>query len=589
MAGNLLLLLAKGGFRCYFWTLATCFVLGGILTLPWTIPWLVHYIHETVSTQKELFSRLSSATPPSGFYGQGAWWAWLITLGMSHGHSVRALLKDHRGHGWDYDLIGASSYTVAAAVDLIFKARAVSVLGEAASASPLLPAMLCAERAVLVGAGSAILSIFTALLRRSGGKRLVCIAAIPLAFSLVASAFVYHAHEAMSAKTPVIWCTMHDGKKHKNPIHSFPALDGVPAVLASLAGVFFSRSMNWEYLLIPYGLTIRSAVADVVVAYLGLEFPRARRHGERDMEYYLSISRDILLISILSVIGMLQCLAAFFLVLAALFVAFFTILWLLLRLSLFWLTYFLAFCPWMGYFPLTGISFLEMDQISAFLGVAITAALRTLQPIVVAARRSQDSGRTNGQRPPRDDSDESAVLFMDRNDLPLPKISRPSVPPKRSVFKFLLLYTSTSPSLTLPPPNLQRRPTLPSISQLIKPQAHTSLAPAKPPTADTHRCYYLRQLSLPGSKSIPPSASMPRHHHDVGYRHTFVLSHSNLAQGCSARSVDITDVGAFHPAVRLPDNCCRLRISLIAYRWAASLTHPFVFFSGVGATSSSPV
>jgi hypothetical protein len=67
--------------------------------------------------------------------------------------------------GWDYDLIGASSYIVAAAIDLILKSRAVVQSRDTASDSLILPAIqvACAEYVVSVGTGSSLITILTAV------------------------------------------------------------------------------------------------------------------------------------------------------------------------------------------------------------------------------------------------------------------------------------------------------------------------------------------------------------------------------------------------------------------------------------------
>ncbi|KAJ7932025.1 hypothetical protein B0H13DRAFT_1857442 [Mycena leptocephala] len=168
-------------------------------------------IEETIGTQRTLLSRITSDTAISGFYGPGAWWAWLITLGTTHGHTGMALLmKGNLLDEWDYDLIGATGYIIAASIDLIKKSRVIAELGDAAGESPLLPALVCAERAVAIGAGSSIFSLLTSLIgwpnaRRSG------IGLTALIFTLVASFSALRAHEIISNSTPVLWCRVHNG------------------------------------------------------------------------------------------------------------------------------------------------------------------------------------------------------------------------------------------------------------------------------------------------------------------------------------------------------------------------------------------
>ncbi|KAJ7891137.1 hypothetical protein B0H13DRAFT_2340633 [Mycena leptocephala] len=55
---------------------------------------------------------------------------------------------------------------------------------------------------------------------------------------------------------------------------------------------------------------------------------------------------------------------------------------LILRLALWWPMYILAFFPQLPYFPITGISIREMDQITALLGVAVVAALRIVRHVI---------------------------------------------------------------------------------------------------------------------------------------------------------------------------------------------------------------
>jgi hypothetical protein len=143
------------------------------------------HIQRIIVIQQQLFSRMSDDTPISGFYGPGAWWAWLITMGMAHGHLIKALwVSGHLADEWDYDLIGASYYIVVAAIDLMLKARAISQLGDTASASKLLPALVCAERVVSLGTGSSLFSIVISLsFGRSSGTRTAGIAVIPLMFT----------------------------------------------------------------------------------------------------------------------------------------------------------------------------------------------------------------------------------------------------------------------------------------------------------------------------------------------------------------------------------------------------------------------
>jgi hypothetical protein len=91
---------------------------------------------EASTTHRTLASRNTGDTPISGFYGPGAWCAWLITIGMTHGHIGVALLKKgDLAAEWDYDLIAAGGYIITASIDLILKSRTIARLGEAASES----------------------------------------------------------------------------------------------------------------------------------------------------------------------------------------------------------------------------------------------------------------------------------------------------------------------------------------------------------------------------------------------------------------------------------------------------------------------
>jgi hypothetical protein len=85
-------------------------------------------IQATLLVEQELLSRINENTQISrGFYGPGTWWAWLITLGMTHGHTLVGWLNGGEQRAeWDYDLIGASAYMIAGAIDLMHKAREIS-------------------------------------------------------------------------------------------------------------------------------------------------------------------------------------------------------------------------------------------------------------------------------------------------------------------------------------------------------------------------------------------------------------------------------------------------------------------------------
>ncbi|KAJ7891136.1 hypothetical protein B0H13DRAFT_2340632 [Mycena leptocephala] len=169
------------------------------------IPWARHFTKQNNAIQQELHSRITAETPISGFYGPGAWWAWLITTGMAHGHVAMALWKTRElPSGWNPDFIVASLCTVAAEIDLIAKSRAIARLGETASQTVLLPALVSAERAVVVGSGSALVSTVVGLFlvffghSKSLGIRTAGIALIPVLLGFVASAFTLSAHRTIA-------------------------------------------------------------------------------------------------------------------------------------------------------------------------------------------------------------------------------------------------------------------------------------------------------------------------------------------------------------------------------------------------------
>lgn len=55
--------------------------------------------------------------------------------------------------------------------------------------------------------------------------------------------------------------------------------------------------------------------------------------------------------------------------------------WALYWILLWWPMYLLAFFPQLGYFPVTGVSALEMDQIATVVGVAVVVVIRTSRRI----------------------------------------------------------------------------------------------------------------------------------------------------------------------------------------------------------------
>ncbi|KAJ6490008.1 hypothetical protein C8R45DRAFT_929298 [Mycena sanguinolenta] len=198
----------------------------------------------TVAVQ-ELLSRIKGKAPISGFYGPGSWCSRLITLGMTHGHmGVSWWTTGELEEGWDYDLMGASGYIVAAAIDLIHKSRAIARLGEAASESPLLPALLCAEQVLLVGTGSSIFTIVTAFGFRDWAARLrrAGIAVIPLLLALIGLWFARNAHLAIFRTTSVLWRGLSNiaTQEYVGDIY-FTLIDLPPCFLHHLA------SFQWVY------------------------------------------------------------------------------------------------------------------------------------------------------------------------------------------------------------------------------------------------------------------------------------------------------------------------------------------------------
>ncbi|KAJ7875639.1 hypothetical protein B0H13DRAFT_2668868 [Mycena leptocephala] len=85
----------------------------------------------TIQGCLRVLSGITADTPISGFYGPGAWWAWLVTHGMSHGHMIATLWKTGDiPEELDYDASTAWQLqrhlkvnVVVAAIDLILKSR----------------------------------------------------------------------------------------------------------------------------------------------------------------------------------------------------------------------------------------------------------------------------------------------------------------------------------------------------------------------------------------------------------------------------------------------------------------------------------
>ncbi|KAJ7346210.1 hypothetical protein DFH08DRAFT_870736 [Mycena albidolilacea] len=338
---------------------------GPILVLTMCIMWLFgakFHMQDTLSMERELLSRVSEATTISRFYGPGLWWGWLITLGMTHSRTFLCWLNaEELAPEWDYDLIGASAYIVAAAIDLMHKARDISQLGDKASESILLPALLCAERVVAVGMGTSLFSITTAIYRGSSVVRTVGMAIIPLIFALVASGFAASAHQAIEQTAPLLWCSLHNGSKLEQYDVASSTLVDFPATtflaVSSLPRLWMVRGY-WE-----------AAAGGIPV--IALSFI-ARKFVQRPLLAHALGAGTAAAAAVMMLFALVPLFGAPQVVVGAVW-------WFVARVVLWWPVYVLAWFPRMGYFPLTGISVLEMDQIAALLGIASAAAIRRLQ------------------------------------------------------------------------------------------------------------------------------------------------------------------------------------------------------------------
>ncbi|KAF7333439.1 hypothetical protein MVEN_02359900 [Mycena venus] len=301
------------------------------------------------------------------FYGPGAWYAWLITLGMSQGHTFMALMKTNKLPSVDYDLIAASFYTGSATIDLIAKSVTIARLGDKAGESVLLPALLCAERVVSLGTGFSLWTITIALgFGRLSGLRRVFIAIISLILALIASFFTLHAHRVISRTAPVPWCNLHTqaGILSEDEV-DLNLVDFPSWVLVSFIEVYSSLELwkSWRWMAIITGVLL-------LVVFL----------------YTLVVDRS-LESSLQRVAAVVVCLPLGILLHPAMLEAG----WLLMWVVCWWPMYFLSFFPQIGYYPPSGISVLEMDQIAALLAVAAVAAIRVLRPIFKCARSSAAS------------------------------------------------------------------------------------------------------------------------------------------------------------------------------------------------------
>jgi hypothetical protein len=343
-----------------------CLVAAGVWSL----------IEEGIHPRKELLSRITADTPISGFYGPGTWWAWLLTLGLSHAHTGMALLTTGElPSGWDYDLIGVSFYTTVAAVDLIRKSRAIAQLGDKASESVLLPALVCAERALSVGTGASLFIVAVALFSAlaSGfqkARTLLFIATIPLIFSLVASGFTWHVHRVILQTAPVFWCSLHVTSTTTTTLSfNFTLIDSLAVFISvSTLGLLSAASP----LSSGYWINVGYCVAAVIpVTFVGSWL------CQRNLRRVLVWTTYAAAIPV--AIGVLMPL-----LIAVINYGFIIAMWFYCWIFLWWPVYILAFFPQLGYFPPTRTSVFEMDQMAALLGVILVAAIRILRRIYKA-------------------------------------------------------------------------------------------------------------------------------------------------------------------------------------------------------------
>jgi hypothetical protein len=342
---GLLKSIAPHSFEEIFWAIWCILNLGGLLLL------MLVCIQKSRTIHLRLLSTLASDTPVSGFYGPGSWWAWLFTLGMSHMHMARALLRTGSvALKWDFDLIAASCYTAAAAVDLALKSHEIAQLGATASNSPLLPSLAAAEYVVWVGTASSVFTLWNVLWSVLHGPvgfshfyRTTGVAAVPVVIAFVAWVFTIRAHNAMAQMAPVFWCFSEEWKDSWHGMHFlyYPAEVALPSLeLYATAGYWLCCSVVTAAVIIA--VFLRQLVAGKV----------------QRAELWFAIEAGI-------------CSLAFFLCLPLAISGVSVVMWTWIWLALWWPTYIVALIPWAGYFPATGTSVLEMDQITALLVAAI--------------------------------------------------------------------------------------------------------------------------------------------------------------------------------------------------------------------------
>ncbi|KAJ7476295.1 hypothetical protein B0H11DRAFT_2031896 [Mycena galericulata] len=363
-------------FRCWVFTvLMLCTAIN--LLIPQLVIGVELFSPQIIAIQKMLLSRVTNNTPISGFYGPGAWWAFLVTIGMTHGHTIMVILRTgHLPSEWDYDLIAASSYTVAAAIDLIYKSNTIAQLGDKASESSLLPALVCAERAVELGSGASLFTLAAALIYgRPYRLHTIGIAAIPPIFALVASRFCLHAHQAISRTAPVFWCLHVDGPNNEPwvvPVGvDFPAVMG--ETIPSFLQLYTIRAL-WLLMAGLGGVIIVAIFVVCLVMKPNLEGALLAALGALATPFCVAIG--FLLVPLMGISVILVAIGST---------------WVFLWITLWLLVYILAFFPQIKFFPPTTTSILEMDQIAALLAVCAVAAIRTLRAIFKAVHPSAHS------------------------------------------------------------------------------------------------------------------------------------------------------------------------------------------------------
>ncbi|KAJ6484870.1 hypothetical protein C8R45DRAFT_931308 [Mycena sanguinolenta] len=319
---------------------------------------------DDVAKQSKVRSMITVNTPISGFYGPGSWWA---TLGMTHAHS---LLRWPEAEGWDYDLMSASGYMIAAAIDLILKARTIAQLGDRACESPLLPALLCAERVVSVVTGSSLFTICSYLGRPARLRRVVVVI-IPLIFGLVASCFSLWVCRALFPTDTQLCCKLCDGSTLEPEDISF----ALPHP-ASIIGVIILGPvlcLSTEYWLASETLVIMLIRTIVRVGGATSQISTADQALEGAVYF------SCIILGLCVPMGIIP----------------WATVWPGLC-GLFGLGYIVAFRS----FPITEMSAMDMDQLAAFLGLGFVAAFRSGPRILETAHdRRIRSCRNVGNNP----------------------------------------------------------------------------------------------------------------------------------------------------------------------------------------------